>query len=158
MDRKISVLPSAVPLTGPEILSGVQSGANVGLTVAQIRSFLLSTQNSYSKGQSVTPVALTDGATLNTDASLSNNFTLVLGGTGRTLANPTNLADGQIINWYVKQDAVGSKTITVYGSLFKWPGGTVPTLSTPANSVDLIVGQYISSLGIIACNFLKGFA
>ena len=117
---------------------------------------LLAQGNVFTKGQTVTPVALTDAASIATDAALSNTFLVTLGG-NRTLANPTNLVDGQIINWYAKQDATGSRTLA-YGSLFKWPGGTAPVLSTAANSIDLIVGQYSATLNIISANALKGFA
>jgi hypothetical protein len=87
---------------------------------------------------------------------LSNTFTVTLTG-NTTLSNPTNLADGQILNWYIVQDGTGSRTMA-YGSSFKWAGGSVPALSTAAGSVDMITGQYISSLSIIACNILKGIA
>lgn len=117
---------------------------------------LLAQGNVFTKGQTVTPVALTDAASIATDAALSNTFLVTLGG-NRTLANPTNLVDGQIINWYAKQDATGSRTLA-YGSLFKWPGGTAPVLSTGANAIDLIVGQYSATLNIISANALKGFA
>ena len=117
---------------------------------------LLAQANVFTRAQTVTPVALTDAATIATDASLSNTFTVTLGG-NRTLGNPTNLVDGGIYNWYIKQDGTGSRTLA-YASYFTWPGGTEPTLSTAAASIDLIVGQYIQAHNIIACNCLKGFA
>ncbi len=117
---------------------------------------LLAQANVFTRAQTVTPVALTDAATIATDAELSNTFTVTLGG-NRTLGNPTNLVDGGIYNWYIKQDGTGSRTLA-YASYFTWPGGTEPTLSTAAASIDLIVGQYIQAHNIIACNCLKGFA
>lgn len=84
----------------------------------------------------VTPVALTDAATIATDASLGNDFTVTLGGS-RTLANPTNLAAGQKLTWVITQDGTGSRSL-FYGNVFKWPGGVVPTLSTAAGAVDII--------------------
>lgn len=113
--------------------------------------------NAFEGAQTVLPVTLTDGATINTNAALSNHFRVVLAGTGRTLANPTNLRDGGIYNWYIQQDGTGNRTITSYGSLFKWPGGTVPTLSTSANAIDSIVGQYLAGPNIIACSMTKDF-
>lgn len=41
----------------------------------------------------------------------------------------------------VIQDATGSRTVTWPASV-KWPGGTAPTLSTAANSVDIITFYY----------------
>lgn len=117
---------------------------------------LLAQANVFTKAQTVTPVALTDAASIATDASLSNTFTVTLGG-NRTLANPTNMTNGCIYNWRVKQDGTGSRTLA-YGSKFKWPGGTAPTLTTTASATDFISGQYFSDTDTILCTSLKGFA
>lgn len=117
---------------------------------------LLAQANIFTKGQTVTPVALTDAATVNTDASLSNTFTLTIGG-NRTLANPTNLQNGQVLNWLITQDGTGSRTLA-YGSLFKWPGGSAPVLSTTAGARDHISGQYFSGPNIIVASIVKGLA
>lgn len=117
---------------------------------------LLADANVFTKAQTVTPVTLTDAATIATDASLSNTFTVTLGG-NRTLGNPTNLTNGAIYNWRVKQDGTGSRTLA-YGSKFKWPGGTAPTLTTTASATDFISGQYWSDTDTILCTSLKAFA
>ena len=117
---------------------------------------LLADANVFTKAQTVTPVTLTDAATIATDASLSNTFTVTLGG-NRTLGNPTNLTNGAIYNWRVKQDGTGSRTLA-YGSKFKWPGGTAPTLTTTASATDFISGQYFSDTDTILCTYLKAFA
>lgn len=111
--------------------------------------------NTFTGAQTVTAVALTDGATISVDASLSNNFTVTLGG-NRTLANPTNLRNGGVYTFVIVQDGTGSRTLS-YGSKFKWPGATPPTLSTGAGSVDFIVAQYYAAGDILLCNCLKGF-
>lgn len=111
------------------------------------------TANVWAKAQIVTSQALTDGASIAVDASLGNNFKVTLGG-NRALANPTNLADGQVINIRVKQDATGSRTLT-YGSKYKWPSGVAPTLTTTASRVDLISGVYFADDDVILCNIVK---
>ncbi len=111
--------------------------------------------NVFTKAQTVTPVALTDAATINTDGNLSNTFTVTLGG-NRTLANPTNMTNGTIYNWRVRQDATGSRTLA-YGSKFKWPGGTAPTLTTTASATDFISGQYFSDTDTLLCVAQKDF-
>ena len=111
--------------------------------------------NDFTGAQSVNFTTLTDATTISTDASASNHFYVTLAG-NRTLANPTNLRDGVILNWWIKQDATGSRTLA-YGSMFKWPGGTAPTLTTTANAVDLIVAQYHASTGILAAVITKDF-
>ncbi len=112
--------------------------------------------NLFTKAQTVTPVSLTDATSIATDASLSNTFRVTLGG-NRTLANPTNLSDGVILNWKIKQDGTGSRTLA-YGSKFKWGGGSTPTLTATANATDFITAQYHSDADILVANIIKGLA
>jgi hypothetical protein len=89
---------------------------------------------------SITSVALTDAATIATNAALSNTFRVTLGA-NRVLGNPTALRDGGVYRWLVKQDGTGSRTLS-YGTFFAWPGGTAPTLTTTADAVDVITAVY----------------
>jgi hypothetical protein len=100
----------------------------------------LDTAQNFSAAQAITLSALSDGATIALDASLSNYFRVTLGG-NRTLANPTNARDGQTIEVLVIQDGSGSRTLA-YGSKIRWPDGTAPTLTTTAGRADLIVMTY----------------
>ena len=104
----------------------------------------------FTAAQRGTVTTLTDGATITPDFSASNNFTLTLGGTGRTLANPTNITAGQSGVIVIQQDGTGSRTITSYGSNFKFAGGTAPTLSTGANDLDVLSYYCVSSTVIVA--------
>jgi hypothetical protein len=113
----------------------------------------LSTVNVFTKNQCVTPVALTDGATISVDASLSNNFYVTLGG-NRTLANPTNLTAGMVLNFQIDQDATGSRTLA-FGNLYKFPGGT-NTISTAASAKDFISCYYDGA--VLRCNLSKAYA
>ena len=79
---------------------------------------------------------LTDGATITPDFDANQNFSVTLGG-NRTLANPTNIDAGQTGSIFVVQDGTGSRTLS-FGSYWKFAGGTAPTLSTAAGSVDRI--------------------
>lgn len=81
-------------------------------------------------------VTLTDAATIATDLSLGNQFQVTLGG-NRTLGAPTNVVAGQSGVIRVVQDGSGGRTLA-YNSVFKFPGGTAPTLTTTANAVDLL--------------------
>ena len=92
--------------------------------------------------------ALTDGATITPDFNTANNFSVTLGG-NRTLANPTNLTAGQSGVITVTQDATGSRTLA-FGSQWKFPGGTAPTLTTTAAAVDVIAYYAESSTRITA--------
>jgi hypothetical protein len=113
-------------------------------------------QQSYTKSQQVAPVTLTDGATINVDASLSNVFRVTLAG-NRTLAAPTNLSDGQTIVFMVYQDGTGSRTLS-YAAIYDWPGGTTPVLSTAANARDVISCVYDGTNSVLLCAINKNFA
>jgi len=106
----------------------------------------------YSKAQRGAVVALTDGATITPDFSLGNNFSVTLGGS-RTLANPTNLTAGQSGSIVITQDATGSRTLA-YGSYFKFPGGTAPTLTTTASAVD-VIAYYVESATRITARIIN---
>ena len=103
-------------------------------------------------------VALVDGVTINTDASLGNLFTVTLGG-NRTLANPTNPSNGKRVIWRFTQDGTGGRTITL-GSDFRFGTDiTAISLSTAPNVTDYFGAIYNSSAGkwdVIA--FIKGYS
>lgn len=102
----------------------------------------------FTKAQRGTPVALTDATSIATDLSLGNNFSVTLGG-NRTLANPTNIVAGQSGIIVITQDGTGSRTLA-YGSYFKFPAGTAPTLTTTASAVDVLAYYVESSTRITA--------
>lgn len=77
---------------------------------------------------------LTDGTTINWDVSLGSVATVTLGG-NRTIAAPTNLKIGSYI-LHIIQDGTGGRTVT-WNSVFKWPAGVAPVLTTTGNRRDL---------------------
>jgi hypothetical protein len=100
------------------------------------------------------PYALTDAATIATDAALSNVFSVTLGG-NRTLGNPTSLVDGMFLTWLVNNGA--TPFTLAYDTMFKWgKGGTgsAPALSTTASKVHLISGVYDATSGTILAALL----
>jgi hypothetical protein len=123
-------LDSATAASTYQTLSGMSSYAALG------------TAQSFTKAQRGTPIGLTDGATITPDFSLGNNYAVTLAG-NRTLANPTNLTAGQSGVITVGQDSSGSRTLA-FGSYWKFPGGTAPTLTTTANAVD-VLAYYVES-------------
>jgi hypothetical protein len=139
-------------------LAGPTTGADATPTmrtlVAADMAALLAAVNVFTKNQSVTPVSLGSGVSPAIDASLTNNFKITLTA-NNTLVNPTNLTEGMILNFAIDQDATGGRTLS-YGSLYKFPGGTVPTLSTAANAKDFMSCYYDGS--ILRCQFNRGFA
>jgi hypothetical protein len=103
------------------------------------------------------PVALTDAATIVTDASQGNHFRVTLGG-NRTLANPTNGIDGQKVVWELIQDATGSRTLTLGGKFALGSDISATTLTTTASKRDFLGAVYNASDDkwyVIA--FVKGY-
>jgi hypothetical protein len=86
-------------------------------------------------------VALTDAATIATDASLGNHFTVTLAG-NRTLGNPTNPVDGQMVLYVIRQDATGSRTLAFGADFRATTDVALPTLSTAAAKTDYIGFRY----------------
>jgi len=144
--------------TGASTLTGIIKGSGTSaLTTATIGVDYagIDTAQTFTKGQRGEITTLTDGATVTPDMADSNNFTLTLGG-NRTLANPSNLTAGQSGSIFIIQDATGSRTLA-YGSQYDFIGGTAPTLSTAANSVDRI-DYVVRTTGSIHCVFTANYS
>ncbi len=107
-------------------------------------SIYITSPASVSGGGSSSPtvVALTYAATLNTDASAGDIFDVTLTGNA-TLANPTNPVNGKTLRWRIRQDATGSRTVTL-GNKFVVPSSASSPLpwSTAANKTDLLAATY----------------
>lgn len=104
-----------------------------------------------------TPVALTDASTIAVNAALGNQFTVTLGG-NRTLGNPTNSTNGQMILFAIRQDGTGTRTLTLGTDYRLGTDITVVTLSTAINKTDYLGVRYNSTdskWDVIA--FTKGF-
>lgn len=82
-------------------------------------------------------VSLTDAASIAVDLDTGTQFHVVLAG-NRTLEAPTNAREGQVGHIYFKQDGTGSRTLG-YNTVWKFAGGTAPTLTTAVSSVDMLV-------------------
>lgn len=115
----------------------------------------LAAANTFTKAQTVTPVSLTDAATVALDLSLSNDYTLTLGG-NRTLGNPTNRTVGQWFSITVTQDGTGSRTLA-YDTHYKFPGAAAPVLTTTANAYDTLTFRVKSATEIQLVSIAKAF-
>ena len=106
-------------------------------TGADVTALGETTSSDQLEGRYAVEIAtLTDGATITPDFGANQNFTVTLGG-NRTLANPTNIVAGQTGSIFVVQDGTGGRTLS-FGSYFKFPAATAPTLTTTASAVDRI--------------------
>ena len=97
---------------------------------------------------------LTDAATVAVDFNTANMFMVTLAG-NRTLAAPSNATAGQVGSIYVIQDGTGSRTLS-YNAAWRFPSGSVPTATTDASAVDLVVFNTRSATTIDAV-MLKNF-
>lgn len=97
----------------------------------------LSLAQEFTKTQNFDATTLTDAASISWDAS-ANQVTSVTLTDNRTLAAPTNLVDGGVYTIMVIQDGTGSRTLS-YNAVFKFAGGTAPTLTTDASAKDILV-------------------
>jgi len=91
----------------------------------------------FTKTQNFDATTLVDGASISWDASANQVTSVTLAG-NRTLAAPTNLVDGAVYLLMVIQDGTGSRTLS-YNAVFKFTGGTAPTLTTTAAAKDILV-------------------
>jgi hypothetical protein len=137
-------------------ITSVGTGSSSG-DAANVGQVCLSDGRKFTKAVTTAVSALTFGSSIPVDASLANDFRLTLTASTGTLANPTNLEDGDRFIVWVKQDATGSRTLA-YGTNYKFTTALPqPTLSTAANAVDLLMFVYNSTIAkVIFVSFLAG--
>ncbi|MES2942926.1 MAG: hypothetical protein V4772_08660 [Pseudomonadota bacterium] len=111
----------------------------------------LATSNVFAGNQSSLPVSLTSSTTIATNAALSNNFKVTLAH-NTTFANPTNMTDGMVLNYKIKQDATGNRT-AVFGSKWNFGAAGVPLLGTTAGSIDFISAYYDADDDVLLASF-----
>ena len=136
-------------------LSAADPAADVTVTIPASTTTLagLAVAQSFTKAQRGSVVSLTDAATIAVDLSLGNNFSVTLAG-NRTLGAPTNTTAGQSGVIVVTQDSTGSRTLA-YNSIYKFAGGTAPTLTTTASAVDILAYYVESSTRITVTSLLN---
>lgn len=95
-------------------------------------------QSTSAKWSAPTVTTLTNSTSVLTNALLGDIFNVTLTG-NVILANPTNFTNGQAITWWLKQDAVGSRTITLDGGFSIPRSATTPlSFSASANYMDML--------------------
>jgi hypothetical protein len=151
-DNQIAIGKSVVTTAADELNIG---GNIIGSMTAADRYTTFVGQTYTTNSSGVSPNVLADGATITPDFKDGNVQTVELGG-NRAIANPTNIKAGATYILIIKQDGTGSRTAS-WGSKYKFPGGTAPTLTTAANQADIItVVAYSAS--ILMCTSTLNFA
>ena len=90
------------------------------------------------------------------DFNTNHNFIINLNA-NITLGQPVTGQVGQTGFIVFKQDATGSRTLTL-NAAFKNPGGSAPTLSTAANSVDTLGYMIVAPNQILLSTAQLAFA
>lgn len=93
-------------------------------------------------------ITVTDASTITLNLAQTNNFSVTLGG-NRILSNVANSSAGQSGFLVVRQDGTGSRTLS-FGTGWRFPSNSAPTLSTAANSVDMIVFTATTTSNVVA--------
>lgn len=151
------VLKAGDTMTGPLILHGTPTSTLEAATKQYVDTNISSITtdiNVFSASQSIAPHTLLDQATIVVDAALSNNFRLQLSG-NRQMGVPTNLADGMVINFYIKQDGVGGRTLT-FPAIYDFGIAGHPILSPTPSGKDLVSCYYDAQDNVLLCNFRGG--
>jgi hypothetical protein len=115
-------------------LTAVGSDTNIDITLTPKGNGYVVVDSAYSPN-----LTLTDAATIawNTGTAGGQVATFTFVSSNRTMGAPTNLKNGGFYALAVIQNA-GSNTLT-WNAVFKWAGGTAPTLSTAAGAKDYFV-------------------
>ena len=151
----IGVCASNVPEVSAADLRYVRTSVTTDATIRGNITYQAGSLKISTSARAYNPITtLTDAASITNNFALGNNFLVTLGG-NRTLAAPTNAVAGQTGNIYVIQDGTGSRTLG-YNTAWQFVSATVPTLSTGASDVDILVYSARSATTIDAV-LLKNF-
>lgn len=119
----------------------ITGNLNIGVTSSGIKLSVFGSSNS-----GITTV--TDNTSIVLDMTSNNNFAITLGGSN-TFINPTTMNPGQSGVIWISQGNVGGRAPS-WGSYWKFPSNTAPTLTSAANSVDAVVYIVRNSTSITA--------
>ena len=149
-----SVLQSQFPSLGTAAVTATAAELSLlaGYAGSSIPDYTVA--GNWTKQQYFGQSTLTDGASIAWDLESNQSAKVTLAG-NRALANPTNLVDGAAYTLVIVQDATGGRTLS-YGSMYKFPGGTAPTLSTGANAIDVL--SCVAHGGNLLCTLTQDFS
>lgn len=119
--------------------STILNDSDIGSTVQGYDADISKTDvaTEWSAAQNFNSTTLTFDATQDWDLSTNQVCQLTLTG-NTTFDAPTNIQDGGFYSITLIQDGTGSRT-AAWDAVFKWAGGTAPTLTTTASAKDIFV-------------------
>lgn len=127
-----------------------------GVAFASLTGAASLVTNTFTGAQIGTVTALTSTSNsmainLATNNNFSHTFT-----ENTTLANPSNPVAGQSGRIFFTQHASSPKTLA-FGNQYKFPGGSVPTVTASNSAIDVLYYDVLSSTQI-ALSLVKGLA
>jgi hypothetical protein len=147
------------------IFKGIAGAAAASAGGVMLAEAVTSSASAAPQGTTVEPGAvapavanLADAATVTLDASLGNDFRLIIAG-NRTMSTPANPTDGQKITLQVTQGTGGSFTLS-WSSGYEFSAGLPqPALSISAGQTDLLCFIYNAAKGKwLLAAFVSGFS
>ena len=120
--------------------AGITTGNTRVLTVPDADATIagLSVAQEFTATQNFDATTLTDGASIDWDASANQVTSVTLAG-DRTFNAPTNMKDGGVYVLSLIQDGTGTRLISTWNAVYKFAAGTAPTLTTTASARDVLV-------------------
>lgn len=112
-------------------------------TVGHIRASDTTLQVTKMRNTPELEQTLTDQASVDWDGDSGANATVTIAG-NRTMAAPTNIKNGGRYTLHIIQDPTGTRTMG-WNTVFKFAGGSTPTLSTGGNDIDIF--QFVARGG-----------
>ena len=134
----------------------INSTGDIGINQDTPAEKLHVTGNVKIDGQAYTELHTeASAATITPDWNNGNVYTTELTNASTTFADPANIKPGATYIIILKQDGTGSRTVS-WGTKYKFPGGTNPTLTTGANKADVIT-LVAYSTDILMCTSVLDF-
>lgn len=141
-DVKTSAETDSGAIDGTEYVRAIRTAdagvtwTNIKVLFSRITTYLRGIVGAYSKQQYAAQAILTDAANIAWNLDTAQAAKVTLGG-NRALSAPTNQHAGATYTLLVVQDGTGSRTLS-FDAIYKFAGGTDPTLSTGAGAVDIL--------------------
>ena len=136
--------PSVAKLSGIAISGAPSVGQALAATSGSAAAWSTLTPGNLAKR--ITVIAYT--ATITPNSSTTDIARIILAGTTVLAAPSGTPTDGQILEVHLVQDGTGSRTVT-YGTGYKFATSlAAPTLSTLANTTDVLVFRYSSNVSL----------
>ena len=141
-DKKITDLDAHTgALVNTDLLEFVRDPGGTPLsekgTLANLLTLIRSVAGEYTKTQNFNGTTLTSSSNSIAWDAESNQVVSHTATENTTIAAPTNLKDGATYIFTWKQHASAPKTLA-FNAVFKFPGGTAPTVTATNNAVDIL--------------------